>query len=123
MNFKLDGTQVVTVEIIRNNFHGTVIAPNVGIAAFIANGVQLVQRLLFGYGTHPIELLNTQSHRVFNASGHLHRGSFQFGGKGFSNVGLSQSFSEIAINVLDTALPSRLLLFGAAQILAIEIEI
>src|ERR1700732_4340700 len=113
MNFELGGAQVVAVKIIGHNFHRAVIAPSVRIADFISNSMQLDQRLLFGFGTHPIELLNPEGHGVFNSPRHLYSGSFQLGWKRFANIGLPQSFSEIAVNVRDATLPARLLLFGA----------
>ena len=123
MSFELGGAQVVTIKIIGHNFHRAVVAPNVGIADFVTNGVQLGQRLLLGFGAHPIQLLNTQRHSVFDAPGHVHRGSFQFGRERFAHVCLSQGFSEIAVNVAHATFPARLKLFGAAQVFAVKVEV
>ena len=58
-------------EVFCSNPHGTVIAPLIGISDFIAHALEFQHGLLLRFRTHPVELLNALSHRVFDAANHV----------------------------------------------------
>src|SRR5262249_55571280 len=60
-------------EVSRCDLHGAVVAPLVGISNLIAHALKFQDRLLFRFGTHPVELLNALSHCFFNAADHVER--------------------------------------------------
>ena len=47
----------------------------------------------------------------------------EFGGEDFGHIHLSQRLAQVVVDVLHAALPARLQLFRAAQVLAVELEI
>src|SRR4051812_49353422 len=123
MRFEDAGIAHVAEKVGSRNLYRAVIAPLVWISDLVAHALQLQDRLLFRFGTHPIKLLNALRHRIFNAPNYVERVRLQFRGEDFPHIRLSQRLSQIIVNVLHTSLPSWLLLLGSPQILAIESEI
>ena len=104
-------------------FSAAVVAPGVGVADLVANGVQLGESLLLGFRAHPIQLLDSKRHGVFDCVGHFERGGFRLRREGRANVSLAKRFAEIRVDVAHATLPSRLNLFAPRRYLAIEVEV
>ena len=76
---KYDRVADIAREIGWSDFHRAVIAPMVGIADFVADGMQLDDRLALGPGAHPVKLIDAQLHSFLDFLNHLERARLQFG--------------------------------------------
>ncbi len=112
--FELVGALDVTSKVVANSIYGTVVAPLVGIADFVADAGQLGQRLLFGFGTHPVESADALAHGVLNAFHHVECALLERRRKHFGHIHLTERFAEVVIDVLHAALPAGLLFFCTA---------
>src|ERR1039458_7274047 len=70
---ELRGTHDVAIEIVALYGDCAVVAPAVRIADLVDNGVEFHERLMLGRRTHPGQILQVRTHRLFNLRRHLKR--------------------------------------------------
>ena len=81
------------------------------------------QRLLFRFRTHPVQISDALAHRVFDAAHHIERAGFHVRSEGLAHVNLAQGFTEVGVRVLHASFPTRLHVFHAPQVFAVEVKI
>ena len=90
-----------------HDLEGTVVAPPVGIADLIGDGVQFGERLLPGRLLHPGQGLDLSLHCGFDALDHGERVLLGLGAKVASDISLAKRFSEVSIDIVGATLPAR----------------
>ena len=91
---KLGRAQDVAEVVVGFDRERGVIAPGVGVADLVADGVELAQRFLLGVGTHPVEGLDLLLHGGLDLLGHELRAGLHVGGEGAADELLAESFAE-----------------------------
>ena len=120
---KRDARIDVAEVVVRLDLERGVVAPRVGVADLVADGVQLAQRLLLGRGAHPVEVLDLVLHGGFDLLGHQPRLGLGVRGEGAGDELLAQRFAEVAVDGARAGLPARRHRGNAAQGGRVEVEV
>ena len=123
VRFEDDGALKAAIEIVAGNGDGTVVAPLIGVADFIGDGLQLEQRLFFRRGGHPGKPLDLGLHGGLDVFGHGESARFRFRSECFVDENVTQGFAERVVDQLFAALPARLHGGDTAQIIVEEVEV
>ena len=124
LGFEDDGAVHVAQKIVARDADGAVVAPLVGIADLVrrcravsASACCLVASLIHGSWRRSASMAFSISWVMASAR------ALVSGGEGLGDEDLAQRFAQVAIHVAHAALPARLHLGDAAQVLAVEIEV
>ena len=90
MKFEDVGSLRIAHRIAAYDVQGAVVAPLVGIADTVGNGLQLHQRLLLGIGAHPRKILNILSQGFFQRVDHREGALLAFGPERFFHIFLAE---------------------------------
>ena len=123
LRFEHCGSLNVSREVVALDRDRTIVTPLVRIADLIADAVQFGQRILFGLGTHPGQLLDVRCHGLFDLVGHGQRALLHLRTKSPVDELLAQGFAKLIIDQPHTALPAGPQLRCAAKCLAEELEV
>ena len=110
-------------KVIGYDLDRAIVAPLIGVADLIADGMKFDKRLLLSFRAHPVEIPNSLLHRILNPPNDLRGAGFQFGREHLTHIRLAQRVSQVVVGILNAPLPSRLHFFCTAQVLAIEIKV
>ncbi len=106
--FKFIGPQKVAHEIAAHDLKQTIVAPLVGVADFVAYGVELDLGLLLGLLGHPGQGFDVLVERQFQSVHHFQHALLAVSPKGKLNILLSQGFSQCPVRGIHASLPARL---------------
>src|ERR1039458_2040806 len=95
LHLERSGAHRIAGIIVGLDRHTAVIAPSVGIANVVDDGVELLIGILLGRVRHPGQLANVLTHRILDRLHHLQSSLFAFGAERAIDIELAQSHAQV----------------------------
>ena len=107
MKLELAGAEIVAHGVVGLDYDAGIIAPAVGIADLVGDGLELDHGLRFSGRRHPVELLDVLAQRLFERVHHLQGARLAFGAESPLDVLAAQRLAQCAVGEIHAALPAR----------------
>ena len=105
--FELGRAPNIAEEISGQDGNGAVVAPHLGIADLVADGIELDLGLLLRDIAHPIETVNVSSQRLLKFVHHLQHPCLAIRAERRIHIALSKDFAKLIVHQTDASLPAR----------------